>query len=60
MKKRDIITGSILILTGLLSLLGCSSGGEKATGILGFLQNPIVMIVLALVIVWWLWGHQKK
>lgn len=58
MNKKVLLLFTIAILSALLS--GCTGGGGGGFDIVQFLQNPIVMVVLGCLIVYWMWKGTKK
>jgi fumarate reductase subunit C len=58
MKRKMML---LAILAALLVLASCSSGGGGGGfDIVKFLQNPLVMIIGAIIVAAYLWKHQKK
>lgn len=56
--RRKLILIALALLSVLL-LSGCTGGGG-GFDIVKFLQNPFVMIIIAIFIVGWMWKGQKK
>lgn len=59
--SKALLIASALILS-LSFLAGClpGSGGEGGGfDLVKFLQNPFVMIIIVIIIVWFMWKHKK-